>query len=113
MKNKKDQIDLTEDEQLDLDDELFNDDFDFNIDDEERDDDSIGQEPPDEVDDTLADDELQEVDVEVLQDTVTDLETIVDNLVIMNKNKELSRVIKLLQSATRFIDEIVSSEDLM
>jgi hypothetical protein len=59
------------------------------------------------------DQDIQELDLVELEEVVVQLEQVVDLLVLNNKNKELSRVIKLLQSATRLIDEIISSEDLI
>lgn len=88
------------------------DDIDF-FEDEESPEDAI----PDVTDDedlAIGEDlDLEEVDVDTVQEVVLQLETILDTLVMMNKNRELSRVIKLLQSATRFLDEIITTDDLM
>ena len=56
--------------------------------------------------------DLEEV-TKVLNKVSEDLETLIDSLMDINTNKEYSKLIKLLQSATRIADELIESDDLL
>jgi hypothetical protein len=69
------------------------------------------------VEDDLPDEEVEEADPskkqEILQKVSTDVETLVDDVMAINDNKEYSKLIKLLQSAVRLADELLESDDLL
>ena len=58
--------------------------------------------------------QAQPADVEeILKSTAGQLETVIDDLMKINTNKEYSKAIQLLKSATRIIDDLIISDDLL